>query len=295
MAGGLAAALGGAFRVNKARASHRRHSSELIDRGARGLVRVRRRLEDRDFVAVANPQPHRSREGEVTKDMRATADEAAPQAGADVHDTGARRDDRPPDLRTFNPRAGSHGRTGTKVCVGHLRALADHDRTDDHARRDGGSPVDLNPAFNLGLLVARVACDSRRPGARRTRQPGRNRYSARHPPLRIARVRQMLPRATQPRRSRPPARPSESSRAPPPRSSISLRYELRREVPSAIAAARQATVDEPDNWSTWTVLSRLEAERGHARAAIAHFRRARALNPASPPFTVRRATATSAP
>jgi O-antigen ligase len=76
---------------------------------------------------------------------------------------------------------------------------------------------------------------------------------------------------------------------------LALVFELRHEIPQALAAARQATVDEPDNWTTWTVLSRLEAEHGNPGAAIAAFRRARSLNPTSQLFAFTRRVASNAP
>jgi hypothetical protein len=63
-----------------------------------------------------------------------------------------------------------------------------------------------------------------------------------------------------------------------------LVLELRHDLPDAVVAARSASRDEPANWSTWLVLSRLEAELGHAGAAMADYRRARADNPRSPIF-----------
>jgi hypothetical protein len=53
---------------------------------------------------------------------------------------------------------------------------------------------------------------------------------------------------------------------------------------AALSAARVATRDEPQNWSDWLVLSRLNAETGHARASVAAYRRARSLNPHSALF-----------
>ena len=50
------------------------------------------------------------------------------------------------------------------------------------------------------------------------------------------------------------------------------------------AQAREATRLEPDNWQLWVVRSRLEARTGAVGPAIASYRRARALNPASPLF-----------
>jgi O-antigen ligase len=55
-------------------------------------------------------------------------------------------------------------------------------------------------------------------------------------------------------------------------------------VTSALADARAATTDEPSNWQTWLIRSRLEAEAGHPRLAVSAFRRARTLNPQSPIF-----------
>ena len=51
------------------------------------------------------------------------------------------------------------------------------------------------------------------------------------------------------------------------------------ELGDAAAAARAATEREATNWRTWLVLSRIEAERGRAAAAVRAFRRARSLNP----------------
>lgn len=63
-----------------------------------------------------------------------------------------------------------------------------------------------------------------------------------------------------------------------------LVLELQRRFGSAVADARAATADEPANWQTWLVRSRLEAEAGHPSLALAAYRRARKLNPASPVF-----------
>jgi tetratricopeptide (TPR) repeat protein len=65
---------------------------------------------------------------------------------------------------------------------------------------------------------------------------------------------------------------------------VALVLELRRDVPDALTAARAATASEPDNWQTWLVLSRLQAEAGAPQAAIAAMRRARSLNPQSSLF-----------
>ncbi len=60
--------------------------------------------------------------------------------------------------------------------------------------------------------------------------------------------------------------------------------ELQHDIPGALAAARKATRDEPQNWTGWLILSRLEAEAGHARASVAAYKRAKSLNPYSPVF-----------
>jgi hypothetical protein len=65
---------------------------------------------------------------------------------------------------------------------------------------------------------------------------------------------------------------------------VALVLELLHDIPGARHAAIQATHDEPQNWTTWLVLSRLQAESGHARAAVSAYRRARSLNPRSPLF-----------
>jgi tetratricopeptide (TPR) repeat protein len=53
---------------------------------------------------------------------------------------------------------------------------------------------------------------------------------------------------------------------------------------AALPAARAATRDEPANWTDWLVLSRLEAETGHAQGSLVAYRQARSLNPHSPIF-----------
>ena len=63
-----------------------------------------------------------------------------------------------------------------------------------------------------------------------------------------------------------------------------LVLELEGRLGSAVAAARGATQAESTNWRTWMTLSRLEAERGNADAAVVAYRRARALDPKSDLF-----------
>lgn len=52
----------------------------------------------------------------------------------------------------------------------------------------------------------------------------------------------------------------------------------------AADVARTATEREETNWRNWLVLSRIEAQRGRAGAAVSAYRRARSLNPRSPLF-----------
>jgi O-Antigen ligase len=69
-----------------------------------------------------------------------------------------------------------------------------------------------------------------------------------------------------------------------PQIQIALLQELRADVPAAIAAAEKAASAEPLNWTTWLILSRLEAEANHPQASLADFERARSLNPRSSLF-----------
>jgi hypothetical protein len=63
-----------------------------------------------------------------------------------------------------------------------------------------------------------------------------------------------------------------------------LVLELEGDTASAAQAARRATREEPTNWRTWFILSRLEARTGDAEASVAAYRQARELNPLSPLF-----------
>ena len=63
-----------------------------------------------------------------------------------------------------------------------------------------------------------------------------------------------------------------------------LVLELAGDLDAAAAAARAATSDEPTNWRTWLVLSRIEAYRGDADTAVDAYRRARSLNARSALF-----------
>jgi tetratricopeptide (TPR) repeat protein len=69
-----------------------------------------------------------------------------------------------------------------------------------------------------------------------------------------------------------------------PRLQQALVLELQGNLPAAAAAARAARERESTNWRTWLVLSRIEAERGRAGAAVSAYREAKSLNPLSPLF-----------
>jgi O-antigen ligase len=64
-----------------------------------------------------------------------------------------------------------------------------------------------------------------------------------------------------------------------------LVLELDGQFAAGAAAARDATEDDPDDWQTWFVLSRLEARAGNAEAAVDAYRHAKELNPQSPLFS----------
>jgi tetratricopeptide (TPR) repeat protein len=89
-----------------------------------------------------------------------------------------------------------------------------------------------------------------------------------------------LPAALRAARSAQNVQPGAAS----PRLQEALVLELQGELAPAAAAARAATEREPTNWRTWLVLSRIEAERGRAVAAVRDYRKARSLNPHSSLF-----------
>jgi hypothetical protein len=64
-----------------------------------------------------------------------------------------------------------------------------------------------------------------------------------------------------------------------PRLQQALVLEQAGDLEPAAAAARAATRRESTNWRNWLVLSRLEAERGRAAAAVAAYSKAESLNP----------------
>ena len=70
-----------------------------------------------------------------------------------------------------------------------------------------------------------------------------------------------------------------------PRLQEALVLEHEGALADAAIQARKATLAESTNWRTWLVLSRIEAKRGNAGAALAAYRRAKSLNPRSPIFS----------
>jgi hypothetical protein len=69
-----------------------------------------------------------------------------------------------------------------------------------------------------------------------------------------------------------------------PQIQLALVLELQGDIPGALASAQAAASNEPSNWSTWLIVSRLEAEAGHPAASVAAYLRSRSLNPQSPLF-----------
>jgi O-Antigen ligase len=69
-----------------------------------------------------------------------------------------------------------------------------------------------------------------------------------------------------------------------PRLQQALVLESEGDLNAALAAARGAAERESTNWRNFLVLSRIEAERGEAAAAVRDYRRARSLNPHSELF-----------
>jgi O-antigen ligase/polysaccharide polymerase Wzy-like membrane protein len=89
-----------------------------------------------------------------------------------------------------------------------------------------------------------------------------------------------LPAALEAARSAQNAEPGAAT----PRLQQALVLESQGDLDAAAAAAGAATERESTNWRTWLVLSRIEAERGRAAAAVAAYREARSLNPRSQLF-----------
>lgn len=69
-----------------------------------------------------------------------------------------------------------------------------------------------------------------------------------------------------------------------PRLQEALLLETESKFTAAAEAATEATDREPNEWRNWLVLSRIEAERGDADAAIRAYEEARSLNPLNPIF-----------
>jgi hypothetical protein len=84
-----------------------------------------------------------------------------------------------------------------------------------------------------------------------------------------------LPAALHAARSAQNAQPSAAS----PRLQQALVLEAEGNLAPAAESARAATDRESTNWRTWLVLSRIEAERGRATAAVRDYREAKSLNP----------------
>jgi hypothetical protein len=63
-----------------------------------------------------------------------------------------------------------------------------------------------------------------------------------------------------------------------------LVLEAQGDLKGAADAARDATRQESTNWRTWLTLSRIETERGNAKAGVHAYRTARSLNPRSAMF-----------
>jgi hypothetical protein len=66
---------------------------------------------------------------------------------------------------------------------------------------------------------------------------------------------------------------------------LALVLEAGGDIRGALGPAMRAVQDEPQNWSTWLLVSRLQAELGHPTKSLSAFRRAESLNPRSPVFT----------
>jgi len=66
-----------------------------------------------------------------------------------------------------------------------------------------------------------------------------------------------------------------------PRLQQGLALEAQGRLAAAESALRGAVRREPAEWRAWTILSRIQAERGRAVAALASYRRAKSLNPRS--------------
>jgi hypothetical protein len=70
-----------------------------------------------------------------------------------------------------------------------------------------------------------------------------------------------------------------------PRLQEALVLEQAHEFNPARAAIAQAAIREPTNWRIWLVRARIDAESGHAKAAVRDYRHAHALDPLEPATT----------
>ncbi len=138
---------------------------------------------------------------------------------------------------------------------------------DRRARSAGGAGAPLAAPLRAAFAVLAAGRDRRDRDPARLDQPGapeRSRRSRRRP-LGRPRGRRAAPRTCNPApRAAPPAGSRARGTAGP---------------AAAPRAARAATERESTNWRTWLVLSRIEAERGRAAAAIRDYRKAKSLNP----------------
>jgi hypothetical protein len=73
-----------------------------------------------------------------------------------------------------------------------------------------------------------------------------------------------------------------------PQVQMALILEAQGKRRQALAPALQAVRNDPDNWSSWLVLSRLQAEARNPTASLAAYRQARSLNPRSRVFSAGR-------
>ena len=141
------------------------------------------------------------------------------------------------------------------------------------ARARRGTEARAPLPLRLGAIAVAIACAGCHRGPARDRQHG-----ARKPG---GGVEGRSGPALSPTRA-PPSRLEPDAASP--RIQLALVLELQGDVPGALAAAQAAASNEPDNWSTWLIVSRLEAEAGHPDASVAAYLRSRSLNPQSPLF-----------
>jgi hypothetical protein len=79
-----------------------------------------------------------------------------------------------------------------------------------------------------------------------------------------------------------------------PQVQMALILEAQGKRRQALAPALRAVRNDPDNWSSWLVLSRLQAEARNPTASLAAYRQARSLNPRSRVFSPARVSPAAA-